>query len=127
MTFGSASVFFDYQQQSVKNRTCVTLSQALGKGVVRQRDLAYAFHTLPEFRNICAHGERLYCARVGKLNDKGFGELLRALSYVAPADRLAEYSRSVLLLLDDVADESALIERKLLLGMGIARGDLQAR
>lgn len=53
--------------------------------------------------------------------------MLRALSYVAPADRLAEYSRSVLLLLDDVADESALIERKLLLGMGIARGDLQAR
>lgn len=127
LTFGSTSAFFDYQQQSVKNRTCVTLSQALGKGVVRQRDLAYAFHTLPEFRNICAHGERLYCARVGKLNDKGFGELLRALSYVAPADRLAEYSRSVLLLLDDVADESALIERKLLLGMGIARGDLQAR
>lgn len=79
ITFGTASAFFDYQSQSVKTRACVALSEALSKDVIKQRSLAYAFHTLPEFRNICAHEERLYCAKVGKNGDKGFSELLRAL------------------------------------------------
>ncbi len=43
LTFGSTSAFFDYQQQSVKNRTCVTLSQALGKGVVGKETLRMRF------------------------------------------------------------------------------------
>ena len=79
------SAFFDFQEQSVKTRTCVALARALGRPVVKQRALEYAYHTLPEFRNVCAHGERLYCARAGKNIDKGFGELLRAMSTVVPA------------------------------------------
>ncbi len=54
------SAFFDFQEQSVKTRTCVALARALGRPVVKQRALEYAYHTLPEFRNVCAHGERLY-------------------------------------------------------------------
>lgn len=77
--FRGASTLFDFHQQSVKARTCVSLARSLGGQVVRQRNVAYALHTLPEFRNICAHDERLYCAKVGKQDDKGLTELLRAL------------------------------------------------
>lgn len=58
--------FFDFRQQPVKTRACVALARSLGRDVVRQRDLRFVYRTLPEFRNICAHGERLYCARAAR-------------------------------------------------------------
>lgn len=49
LTFGTMSAFFDFQEQFVKTRTCVALARALGRPVVKQRALEYAYHTLPEF------------------------------------------------------------------------------
>ena len=114
---------FDYQQQRVKTKSCVTLARSLGKRVVRQRDLAYSFHTLPEFRNICAHDERLYCARVGKRADKGFPELLRAFEPVVERSMLVAYVGEVASLLDGVRSESPEIAEKLLQGMQVHECD----
>lgn len=125
VTFGTMSAFFDYQHQSVKTKTCVAMARALGVPSVPQRQLAYAYHTLPDFRNICAHDERLYCARVGNNNDRGLDQMLRALGTVTTAERLSEYAKTVDDLLDDVASRSQHIERELLVGMDITRADLR--
>ncbi len=124
LSFGSTSAFFDYQTQSVKTRTCITLARSLGKKVVGQKDLAFSFHLLPEFRNICAHDERFYCSRAGKQQDEGFKDFLRALSFVVRREDLMQYADDVLSLLDEVRAESPMIETKLLAGMGICRSDL---
>lgn len=124
LTFGSASAFFDYQQQSVKTAACVALARALKKSVVPQKKLAYAFHTLPEFRNICAHDERLYCAKVGKHNDKGFRELIRAVDIAVPEEVLKAYLAAVRGMLNDVRREAPSLADKLLKGMGIRESDL---
>lgn len=124
ITFGGTSALFDFQQQSVKTRTCVSLARALGRRVVKQRDVAYALHTLPEFRNICAHDERLYCAKVGKQDDKGFAELLRALKISIPEERYDLYVRRVIGLLEWVADRSPQLEETILSGMGISKSQL---
>lgn len=125
MTFGCVSAFFDYQRQSVKTKTCVMLAESLGKDTVGQKELAYSFHTLPEFRNICAHDERLYCSKVGKRRDKGFLELLRALRPVVDEVELGEYVRKVSFLLRDIRSESPLIADKLMRGMGVTAYDFE--
>lgn len=126
LTFGNMSAFFDYQQQQVKTKTCVALARSLGVSVVKQKQLSFAYHTLPSFRNICAHDERLYCSRVGKHEDMGFDQLLRALKAVITRERLGEFSKSVLALLDDVAEEDPSLERVLLDGMKISRAELES-
>lgn len=117
MTFGNISSFFDFQQQSVKTATCIILSRALNKETVRQNDLTFAFRTLPDFRNICAHNERFYCARTGKNKDKGFSDLMRALSYVVTPERLSEFASSVIELLNEVQKGDSELEEKILEGM----------
>lgn len=125
LTFGNMSAFFDYQQQRVKTKTCVALARSLNKQVVKQKQLTFAFHVLPAFRNICAHDERLYCARVGRLDDMGFDQLLRALATVTTKERLSQFSKSVLVLLDEVARGDPSLESVILRGMRISRKDLE--
>ena len=124
LTFGTASALFYYQRQSVETRTCVALSRSLGKEVVKQKALAYSFHTLPGFRNICAHDERLYCAKVGKNNDKGFRELLRALETALPEERYKSYLEEISGLLSRIGDRLPMLKRVFLEGMGISDADL---
>lgn len=126
MTFGNLSSFFDFQQQSVKTKTCVALARSLGRDKVRQRDLVYALHTLPEFRNICAHEERLYCARTGKNLDKGFPELLRALKTVVTEESHRSYLCEVRNVLDGLEAKSPNLKTVFLNGMRISMEDLEA-
>lgn len=126
MTFGNLSSFFDFQQQRVKTKACIALAQSLGRDKVRQRDLVYALHTLPEFRNICAHEERLYCVRTGKNSDKGFPELLRALKTVVTEESYGRYLREVGNVLDGLEAKSPSLKDMFLKGMGISMEDLAA-
>lgn len=98
---------------------------AISKQVVKQRQLTFAFHVLPPFRNICAHDERLYCARVGRLGDLGLDQLLRALETVTTTERLRPFSKSVLNILDEVVRDDPSIECVILRGMRISREDLE--
>lgn len=117
LTFGTMASFFDFQKQSVKTRACVALARSLERDVVKQRDLQYAYHTLPEFRNICAHGERLYCARAGKNGDKGFSELLRGLRVAVPGERLTLYVKDVRELMEGLCERDPAMELALASGM----------
>lgn len=125
LTFGNMSAFFDYQQQSVKTRTCVALSRSLGKDVIKQRQLAFAYHILPSFRNICAHGERLFCTKVGKQEDMGFDQLIRALETTVTTDELARYASGILSLLDGVRERNPELEGVILGGMNVQRSRLE--
>lgn len=40
------------------------------------------FRLLVPFRNICAHNERLFCARVGRHGDLNFADLIAALGII---------------------------------------------
>lgn len=126
ITFGGTSALFDFQQQSVKTRVCISLARALDRKVVKQKDVAYALHTLPEFRNVCAHDERLYCAKVDKRNDKGFAELLRALRTSIPEDRYDSYVQQVIKLLAWAKQRSPQLELTVLSGMGMSKDQLHS-
>lgn len=124
LTFGNISSFFDFQKKSVKTRTCVAMAEALRVPSVREKDLTYAFRTLPSFRNICAHNERLYCAGVGKNGEKHFPELLRALSYVTPVDKMSGYASQVLKQLKYIKKGQPKLHQKILDGMHATESDI---
>ena len=119
LTFGNMSAFFDLQTQAVKTKSCANLARALGKKSVKQRQLAYAYHTLPEFRNICAHDERLYCTKVGKNEDKGFAELLRSLSTVTEEGELAAFASKVAVLVEHAEEEGEEFKKMVCSGLGV--------
>lgn len=124
MTFGNMSAFFDYQQQAVKTKACVALARSLNKDTVRQKALASSFHVLPDFRNICAHDERLYCAKTGERSENGFTEMLVSLRTVVREDTFRDYIQRIVSLLDDVAVKEPEVEKKILRGMNTTRGEL---
>lgn len=126
LTFGNMSAFFDLQDQKVKTKTCINMANALGKKSVKLKHLEYAYHTLPEFRNICAHDERLYSTKVGKNSDKGFAELLRALAAVTEDRDMSQYARNVMELIESTGDLGPEFKARIYEGLGIQKDSLLA-
>ena len=95
LTFGAMSNFYELQQPDVKQKAAGYLSETTGLHI-KPKQLVGAYKVLSGFRNICAHEERLYCARVGKNDENAFRELMSNLALVADADGMSAYSSGVL-------------------------------
>ena len=82
LTFGNMSHFFQLQRRGVQNEACRIVQDVSGRSArIQPIDLLRAYSVLVEYRNICAHDERLYCAC-----PKGatVGEMLRLLHGLIP-------------------------------------------
>lgn len=74
MTLGQAFKFYCYQNESMRNRIAKGFAelhqQSYGKKIsISPKRLKRAYDHIKDFRNICAHEERLYCARVSPARD----------------------------------------------------------
>lgn len=89
LTFGNMSHFYQLQKRSVQNRSCKLVLEATGKLSDKSRitplQLLRAFSVLSDFRNLCAHDERLYCSKVGKSGDVDYHQMAVLLSMVLPS------------------------------------------
>lgn len=101
LTFGNMGAFYNLQERKVQNATCINLSKALEKqkNSIGIKDVKRAFDILPEFRNICAHKERLYCARVGKAG-YSFRDMIESLAVVLDENSLRQYISVVIKLIE---------------------------
>lgn len=68
LTFGNIVHFYQLMQEKDRRRACALIAEAAGrnskaKGTLSERTLLRSATVLNHFRNICAHDERLYCAR----------------------------------------------------------------
>ena len=56
---------------------CLSLaaSEAPERMIMQPHDLLRYYSVLVEFRNLCAHDERLYCAKVGKSRDIDYSQM----------------------------------------------------
>ena len=123
LSFGETSVLFDFQVDKVQNRMCSFVCEVSGKKLIKPRKMQEAFNILTQFRNICAHGERFYCAKVGARGNWGFGDLLMAMSVVLTEKEVADYVSKVKGILSYV-DELEEIKQIVLEGMGVDDGVL---
>lgn len=94
ITFGSMSSFFELQKLPIKQASCRYLEQSTGVAIT-PKQMQRAYKVLSQFRNICAHGERFYCARVGRNKENSFHELVELLALVLPSKRMSEFAKKV--------------------------------
>lgn len=82
MTFGNMAHFYQLQKRGVQSEACRIIASISGaQKRLQPIDILRVYSVLTEFRNICAHNERLYCA-LRKSAD--LGEMLALLSLVIP-------------------------------------------
>lgn len=89
MTLGQTFKFYCFQNESVRNSIAREFAelyrQSYGSHLrLSPRRLRLAFDHIKDFRNICAHGEQLYCARISPSRDvtisRAFSDLKLVLS-----------------------------------------------
>lgn len=83
LTFGNMSHFYDLQGIGVQNEACHLLCETIGADKLGAKRLRMAYSTLTDFRNVCAHGGRLFCARSGIRGDRRFADMIGYLALVS--------------------------------------------
>lgn len=125
MMLGQAFKLFDYQDESSRNEIAKTFSRLYAEThaspkAVSPRRLRLAYDHIKDFRNICAHDERLYCARAAPSRDVTFAAMLDDLELVLTRDAWSRMLREVMgLLMGLTNDIDAGCARQVVAGMGI--------
>lgn len=92
--------FFDYQPESIRFAIARSFQEAYEETHRDRRrithvDLRKAYDHIKDFRNICAHDERLYCARVDKSKSTWFRDVIGDLEIALASYQHDELVRSV--------------------------------
>lgn len=87
LSLGQAFKFYDFQNESIRFHIAQRYQSLYnethyGKKRITHRDINQAYNDIKEFRNICAHDERVFCARVGKSKSVTFSNVLNDLQIV---------------------------------------------
>lgn len=128
-TLGQAFKFYCYQNESMRNKIAKGFAelheQSYGKrSVISPKRLRKAYDHIKDFRNICAHEERLYCARVSPGRDVPVMDVLPDLRLVLSKEDSDKLTSDVMALLIDIGnDMEGTYFLKLMASMGF--GNLQ--
>ena len=93
LTFGNISHMYALSQMSVRNDVCRMIETALGSDRIGADRLRKAVSTLVDYRNVCAHDDRLYCARKGRHSDKSFAYMLDSIDLLVGRDEMRQLRR----------------------------------
>jgi hypothetical protein len=118
LNFGDIAMFFDFQNDAVQNLACANVAKASGKGPISPRKMREAYQIMTPFRNICAHNERVFCAKVGPRGQYRMKDLFYALGIVLPEKAVSAYARKIRHYIIVVEDEGFL--GKVLSGMNMS-------
>ncbi|WP_180326741.1 Abi family protein [Raoultibacter phocaeensis] len=125
-SLGMIFKFFTFQKESMRNeiaRYFSTLYETT-HGVKKRfnpEQLRLAYDHIKDFRNICAHDERLYCARVSPSKDVSLSNVIDDLSDIMQVDEMVEMRTEVSrLILGVIRDTPSLISESLLKTMGFS-------
>ncbi len=81
LTFGNVEHFFNLMKPEEQRTVCRRVAEATGKagsknGFFDSREARIGLDILVHARNICAHDERLYCAKIGGRKNADYARLL---------------------------------------------------
>ncbi len=106
LTFGNMSHFFQLMKRSDQNSVCKNLFKTTlrvkGDKRITPHEVLRAYDVLTHFRNLCAHDERLYCAKVG--NDD-YATMLKLMEVALPRDVVLNMKKDIERLLRKYDDE----------------------
>lgn len=110
MTLGQTFKFYCYQTESMRNRIAKGFAELYSasygeKKMISQKRLRKAYDHIKDFRNICAHEERLYCARVSPGHNVPVVDVLPDLRLVLPREDALQLTTDMVTLLLDIGNE----------------------
>ncbi len=91
LSLGQVFQFYDFQTESIKNSIAKYFLERFTEThtsteTFNHRRLRLAYDHIKDFRNICAHDERFYCARVSPSKDKSIADVMNDLGLVLTKD-----------------------------------------
>lgn len=93
LTFGNIEHFFNLMKPAEQRGVCKMIVASTGRtgskrlGYFDEKKAIVSIETLVKFRNVCAHDERLYCARVGGRKSVNYIKMVWMLErYLTPAE-----------------------------------------
>lgn len=115
LTFGNLEHFFNLMKPGEQKSFCRMVAASTGR--LGDKELGYfgperarvSLEALVKYRNICAHDERIYCARVGGRKSIGYSDMLGMLERFLTRDEFTELLGKLVLLLRKAGDGNALI------------------
>lgn len=110
MTLGQSFKFFEFQDESMRNEIAKHFSETYEETHLKPvridpRRLRLAFDHVKDFRNICAHEERLYCARVSPAKDVTIADAISDLGLLLPKEEDLRMVREVVTLILGIAND----------------------
>lgn len=126
MTLGQSFKFFTFQNESMRNEIAKHFSGVYAETHEKRehigaRKLRLAYDHVKDFRNICAHEERLYCARVSPAKDVAIADAISDLGLLLPKDEDLRMVREVVTLILGIANDLSVVALPdLLASMGIS-------
>lgn len=93
LTFGNVIHFFQLMKVNDRREACkiiakVSKRNSADRGHLTERDLLRAATVLNEFRNLCAHDERLYCA---KFDNDDFRTMAMLMREILPEEEVLDF------------------------------------
>lgn len=110
MTLGQAFKFYEFQRESMRNAIAKHFSALYADAhdspiKISERKLRLAYDHIKDFRNICAHDERLYCARVSPSKGVSVSDVISDLEMILPKSESLRMVKTISSLLLDIADD----------------------
>ena len=106
LTFGNMSHFFQLMKRGDQNSVCKHLFETTlrteGDRKITPHEVLRAYNVLTHFRNLCAHDERLYCAKVSNDN---YVTMLKLMEVALPRDVVRSMKKDIERLLKKYSDK----------------------
>ena len=91
LTFGNLKYFYALMKRDEQRAVCSRVAQTCGAtDFITPQRMLDDLEILVEARNICAHEERLWCAKVGRDDAAGFAQVIETIQTYLPSDDDAE-------------------------------------
>ena len=125
LTLGQAFKFFHYQTESVRNAIAKSFGALYNETHTKprrfsERDIRVAYDHIKDFRNTCAHDERLFCAKASPNKNVSFADVVKDLEIVLTKKQYETLVTGIKKLIDGFLAEDTLgVSDKLLNAMGI--------
>lgn len=114
LTFGNMEHFFNLMKLEEKRAVCKMIVASTGRtgsrrlGYFDERKATVSIEALVKFRNVCAHDERLYCARVGGRKSINYIKMVWMLERYLTPDEFASFIKELSVLLSKYVEAYAI-------------------
>ncbi|MCD8316246.1 MAG: Abi family protein [Eggerthellaceae bacterium] len=109
LTFGNINHIYDLLSRPMQNRLCeriCALSRNDSQKPMNPRELSLTLRTLVEFRDICAHDDRLYCMKIKSFKTLDFFDALAQAEDLMTVDETNRLRDRIYRLSKDYSDKS---------------------